>query len=127
MIVVDSSALICVTTGEPQAERCQAALLDGDLLISGATLVEVRIVALRRGILSAVDVFLEDLGLEVISVDEDLANRAVSAYQRWGKGFDPAGLNFGDSFSYALAEMYGCPLLYIGDDFARTDIRSALD
>ena len=66
------------------------------------------------------------LRLDVEEVDAAFAQRAAFAYARWGKGFHPADLNYGDSFSYALAEMYGCPLLYVGNDFARTDVVSAL-
>jgi len=75
---------------------------------------------------SAIRPFLAELNLEVIPVDEVFAERAAAAYRRWGKGFHAAYLNYGDSFSYALAEMYGCPLLYVGNDFAQTDVRSAL-
>ena len=69
---------------------------------------------------------LEGLAMDVAEVDADFAERSALAYGRWGKGFHAAQLNYGDSFSYALAEMYDCPLLYVGDDFAQTDIRSAL-
>lgn len=72
------------------------------------------------------DRLIELVDLEVEDVDAAFAERAAIAYGRWGKGFHAAQLNYGDSFSYALAEMYDCPLLYVGDDFARTDIRSAL-
>jgi ribonuclease VapC len=51
---------------------------------------------------------------------------ATDAYARWGKGVHPAALNLGDCFAYALATELRCPLLYLGEDFARTDIRSAL-
>lgn len=72
------------------------------------------------------DQLIDLLDLTVEEVDASFAERAAHAYARWGKGFHPARLNYGDSFSYALAEMLACPLLYVGDDFARTDIRSAL-
>ena len=45
---------------------------------------------------------------------------------KWGKGVNPAGLNFGDCFAYQVAKANGCPLLYVGEDFARTDVRSAI-
>ena len=101
-------------------------LLDNRLIISAATLTETLIVGLRPEFRAAIRPFLAEVNLEVIPVDQVLAERAADAYRRWGKGFHPARLNYGDSFSYALAEMYDCPLLYVGDDFAQTDIRSAL-
>lgn len=126
MIAVDSSALICVVGDEPDAELCAQRMMAGKLLISAATLAEVRIVALRQDLSEQLDIVLLGLDWEVIPVDEDFAERAADAYTRWGKGFHPAKLNYGDCFSYALAEMYDCPLLYVGDDFARTDVVSAL-
>ena len=126
MIAIDSSAVICVAAGQANAEAIAQRLLSGDLLISAATLTETRIVAMRLKLSDAVRVILDELDLEVIPVDQAFAERAADAYRHWGKGFHTAYLNYGDSFSYALAEMYGCPLLYVGDDFAQTDIRSAL-
>lgn len=126
MIVVDTSALIAVAANEPEAAACEAALIANDLLLSAATLAETLIVARRKKVEDSVQVLLDSLGSEVIAVTEGLTVMAAEAYGRWGKGFHPARLNFGDCFSYALAELYGCPLLYVGDDFAQTDIRSAL-
>jgi ribonuclease VapC len=127
MIVVDSSGLICVVAGEAQAEACGRRMMRGEILVSAATLAETRIVAMRLGLSEPLSRLVDGLDLEVIPVDEPFAARVVDAYGRWGKGMDPARLNYGDCFSYALAEMYDCPLLYIGDDFARTDIAGALD
>jgi len=59
-------------------------------------------------------------------VTEAFAQRVARTYQRWGKGVHPAALNFGDCFAYALAEERACPLLYVGGDFARTDIVAAI-
>lgn len=126
MIAVDTSALIEVLARQPLGLRCMDALLDNRLIISAATLTETLIVGSREEFRSAIRPFLAELNLEVIPVDEVFAERAAAAYRRWGKGFHAAYLNYGDSFSYALAEMYGCPLLYVGNDFAQTDVRSAL-
>lgn len=60
--------------------------------------------------------------IDVVPVDAELAARAMSAWRRYGKGRHPAGLNFGDCFTYALAEQTGHPALCTGDDFAATDI-----
>lgn len=59
----------------------------------------------------------------VAAVDAD---KVADAYDRWGKGVHPAGLNFGDCFAYALAKSQDCPLLFVGDYFAQTDVESAL-
>ncbi|WP_309628056.1 type II toxin-antitoxin system VapC family toxin [Brevundimonas sp.] len=126
MIALDSSALIEVVAQQPRAERCSRILSDAELIISAATLTEALIVGSRKRVLAELEDILGALTLTVEEVDAEFAERAAAAYRRWGKGFHRADLNYGDSFSYALAEMYDCPLLYVGDDFARTDIRSAL-
>jgi ribonuclease VapC len=69
-----------------------------------------------------VDRFLRDAKVDIVPVDADLAARAMSGWRRYGKGRHPAGLNFGDCFTYALAERTGHPVLCTGDDFAATDI-----
>ena len=51
---------------------------------------------------------------------------ATAAFDRYGRGRHPAKLNFGDCMAYAVAKAHGVPLLYKGDDFARTDIAAAL-
>ena len=53
------------------------------------------------------------------------AERVAEAYRQWGKGNHPARLNFGDCFAYALAKELACPLVFIGNDFARTDVMRA--
>lgn len=126
MIALDSSALIEVVARQSRADACSAVLLRSELIISAATLAEALIVSRRKKVASELDGLLELLNLEVETVDEAFAERAAYAYTRWGKGFHKADLNYGDSFSYALAEMYQCPLLYVGNDFAQTDIVSAL-
>ena len=126
MIALDSSALIEVVAEQPMADACAEVLLRNDLIISAATLAEALIVARRKRVARQLDQLIALLRLDVEDVDAAFAQRAAFAYARWGKGFHPADLNYGDSFSYALAEMYGCPLLYAGNDFARTDVVSAL-
>lgn len=126
MIALDSSALIEVVAEQPMADACADVLLRSDLIISAATLAEALIVSRRKKVARQLDQLIDLLRLDVEDVDAAFAQRAAFAYARWGKGFHPADLNYGDSFSYALAEMYDCPLLYVGNDFAQTDIRSAL-
>lgn len=65
---------------------------------------------------------LAGLAVDVVPIDARMARLAADAYRRWGKGNHPAGLNFGDCFAYALAQAVGYPLLYVGNDFAQTDM-----
>lgn len=131
-IVVDSSAIFALALGEPEGDVFKQLLTDTQPIMSVATRVEIAHVALGRfgpaGV-SAIDALLVNLGVRVEPLDEDQAAAAVAALLAFGKGrrAPPAVLNMGDSFSYALAKMRGLPLLYKGDDFAQTDIRSALD
>lgn len=127
MIAVDTSAILAILQKEPEANAC-IGILDGQdhLLISAGTVAEALIVAGRRGIGDVLSLTIDQLELDIVSVTPEMARRVAAAYQRWGKGVHPAGLNFGDCFAYALAEQNDCPLLYVGDDFAKTDIRSAL-
>lgn len=127
VIAVDTSALMAVLLREPEADACTAALdAADDLIISAATLAEALVVAQLRSIRAEMKELIEALGCEVAPVTEPVAQRVARAYQKWGKGAHPAALNFGDCFAYALAEERACPLLYVGGDFARTDIISAL-
>lgn len=126
MIVVDTSALMAVILDEPEAPACVEALDQADeLVISAATVTEALIVASRRGLRDQMAALLARLGFTVVPVQEADARRAAEAHSRWGRGVHPAGLNFGDCFSYALANHRDCPLLYVGNDFAQTDVRGA--
>ena len=89
------------------------------------TVAEALIVATRRGIGDEMACMIEGLGLETISVTPASAWRVAHAYEQWGKGVHAAALNFGDCFAYELAKQQSCPLLYVGDDFAKTDIAGA--
>lgn len=127
MIVVDTSALMAILLNEADADTCAAALEGaGRLLISSGTVAESLIVAQRRGVGDEMEQLLSGLGFEVMAVTAADARRVAEAYQNWGKGLHPAGLNFGDCFAYALAKEQACPLLYVGNAFARTDIHSSL-
>ena len=126
-IVVDTSALMAVVLNEPDAERCIEALASADdLFISAGTVAEVLIVGSRRNVDQEIKRLISGLGFKTIAVSEGDAHRIGQAHQRWGKGAHAAGLNFGDCFAYVTAHALGYPLLYIGNDFARTDIESAL-
>ena len=127
MIVVDTSALVAMILGEEQANAIDGLFTsDKELVISAVTLGEALIVSGARGFGSEMARLIERLHFEVIPVLADDARLAADAYSMWGKGYHPAKLNFADSFAYALAKSRGCPLLFVGDDFTRTDIVSAL-
>ncbi len=126
MIVVDTSALMAIILGEATGGACRAALrADTERYISAGTLAEALIVSARRNVRDLLEDLLILLPLRVVPVDNDSARQAADAYDRWGKGQHPANLNICDCFAYALAAARGCPLLYVGDDFARTDIAAA--
>lgn len=127
MMAVDTSALMAIISREPQAGRCEAALAsDPRRVISGGTVAEALIVAGRRNLRNEMARLIDALAFEVVPVTAAAARRVAAAYARWGRGFHPAGLNFGDCFSYAVATERACPLLYVGRDFSQTDIASAL-
>ena len=126
MIVVDTSALMAVVLNEPEKAACMTALQANAVSMSAAGLLEAGIVATRRGVTAELERLLDGLPVEIAPVTAASARRAIDAYRRWGKGFHPARLNFGDCFAYELARSQDCPLLYVGEDFARTDIRAAI-
>jgi len=127
MIAVDTSALMAVILGEEGAEACAAALVkEQRLLISAGTVAEALIVAGRRNVGPEMEQLLVGLGFEIVPLTEASATRIASIYAQWGKGIHPASLNFGDCFAYEVAKEHGCRLLYVGADFARTDIQAAV-
>lgn len=127
MIAVDTSALMAVVLNEVLADACASRLEQAErLVISAGTVAEALIVADRRNLGSEMKRLIDGLGFEVVPVNGASARRIAKAYAHWGKGVHPAGLNLGDCFAYALASEYKCPLLFVGDDFSRTDLVSAL-
>lgn len=127
MIAVDTSALMAIVLGEPGADACMDALeQETGALISAGTVAEVLIVAGRRNVGPEMARLIDGLGLVTVTVTEVSARRVAAAYDRWGKGAHAAGLNFGDCFAYEVAQEYACRLLFVGDDFSKTDVGSAL-
>ncbi len=129
--VVDTSAVMAVLLEEPDSGRYEEALLGISPLMSFATLVELGSVTRRklgRGGPDRMNRLLAVYAVSFAAVDSEQAQIALDAVDRYGKGrgVEPAALNYGDLFSYALAKARGLPLLYTGEDFARTDVRSAL-
>ncbi|AOH85645.1 twitching motility protein PilT [Sphingomonas panacis] len=127
MIAVDTSALMAVVLDEPQAAACIAILeAEDDLLISAGTVAEALIVSARRNVAEEIASLIDGLGFDIVTVTPISARRIAEAYAKWGKGIHPAALNFGDCFAYDVAKEHDCPLLFVGDDFAKTDIERAI-
>lgn len=127
MIAIDTSALIAILLREPTADRCKAELDRREkVLISAGTLAEALLVAHRRDVGDAMEHLLSGLDLDIIAVDQAEARRVAQAHSKWGRDRHAANLNFGDCFAYAVARRYDCPLLFIGNDFGKTDIEPAI-
>jgi ribonuclease VapC len=128
MIVIDTSALLAILLAEPEATAFRQAIERADaVLLPAINYVEAVCVLSRvSGGREILDEWLHTAAIDTISVDGALARLAADAHERFGRGRHPAGLNFGDCFSYATAKANGALLLFKGDDFARTDIRPAI-
>ena len=130
-MIVDTSALVAILRDERDADSFKRALLVADVaLLSAATFLEVAMVVDGRHDPVAshqLDNLLTHARIGIEPVDEAQARVARQAFRDYGKGSGhPAKLNFGDCFTYALASVTGQPLLYKGDDFGHTDVRSVL-
>ena len=130
-MVLDTSAVVAMLFDEPERESfSRLVATDPTRLISAATLVQTSIVVEARGGPTAgreLDLLLHRAVIDVVPVTESQAELARGAWRRFGKGRHPAGLNYGDCFSYALAADTGEPLLFKGDDFLATDVTPAVD
>lgn len=125
MIVVDTSAIVAVLFGEDGSAELARRLVEERCVMSAATRVELGIVIEAKSGPAGTQLLeelLDRVGVEVAAVDAELAEDAVVAWRRFGKGRHQAGLNLGDTFSYALARRLGQPLLFVGDDFSHTDV-----
>jgi ribonuclease VapC len=128
-MVIDTSAIVAIFFNEPDAVSYRERIADDPIrLISAATLLETALVIEGRfgeagG--AELDLWLHKAAIEVVNVTAEAADQARRAWRRYGKGRHPAALNYGDCFSYALAALSGEPLLFKGDDFAKTDILAA--
>ncbi len=128
-MILDASAIVAIAFDEPEAPRLREALSRGEPLAIGApTLVEAGIVLGARmpaqgsAFLASL---LVDFRVEVVPIGPAEARIAIDAWRRFGRGNHPAGLNFGDCLSYAVAQAARRPLLCTGDDFAQTDLELA--
>lgn len=128
-MVIDTSAIVAMLCNEPEAVRLERALVASlNRLVPAACILEARMVLVsRRGehALAEIDLWLNTIEATIIAVDADLVDQATQAWLNYGKGRHPAALNFADCVSYALAKRADEPLLFIGNDFAKTDIEAA--
>jgi ribonuclease VapC len=127
MIVVDTSAVVALLLAEPDGPRIEQRLTEEAAVMSAATRVELgMVIEARSGPAGTLllDELFDRVGIEVVAVDADLASEALRGWRRFGKGRHRAALNYGDTFSYALAKQLDLPLLFVGDDFTHTDVRS---
>ena len=128
-MIIDTSALLAILLGEPDAGRYEDAIAAAwPRRMSAIALLEAAMVVESRGGAKAgheLDVLLEKAAVELVPITSQHANAARRAWRRFGKGNHRAALNFGDCFAYALAKTTGEPLLFKGEDFTHTDIEPA--
>jgi ribonuclease VapC len=128
-LVLDTSAIMSILRQEEDAAQIAACIAGASrLCISAVTRLEAFTVAMARGDIGSKKLveLLDQLAPQVVAFDEAQSSFAVTAVKAFGKGHHPARLNFGDCCAYALAKSLNLPLLYKGNDFAQTDIASAL-
>ena len=128
-MIIDTSALLAILLGEPDAGRYEDAIAAAwPRRMSAIALLEAAMVVESRGGAKAgheLDVLLEKAAVELVPVTSEHANAARRAWRRFGKGNHRASLNLGDCFAYALAKTTGEPLLFKGEDFNHTDVEPA--
>jgi ribonuclease VapC len=126
-MVIDTSALLAILLGEPEAEKFSAAIdADSRRLVSAASALEASIVIeVRKGPAGGreLDLLMHRAQMDIVPFTEPQFEAARFAWRRFGEGNHPAGLNFGDCFAYALAKTLGEPLLFKGEDFVTTDVK----
>jgi ribonuclease VapC len=131
-LILDSSAILAILLGEPDGDslldRLQLGPIEGPIGVGAPTLFETALVLTSRlgwGALNELEEFLQDLSVVVVPFGESHWLEALEAHRRFGKGRHPAALNFGDCLAYAVAKIAREPLLFVGNDFARTDLNIA--
>lgn len=126
MIVSDTSAVLAILYDEPDAPIFVDSLEREEVALPASVIVEAGILAAARDMKSDLDHLIEWMAGVIIPLDELIAQVAVNAYKRYGKGRHKANLNFGDCLVYATAKHLNLPLLFKGNDFVHTDLSSAL-
>lgn len=126
-MVIDTSAIIAILIGEPEAEFFAKSLSEDETrLLSAFSMLEAAIVIeAKKGAAGGreLDLLLHRLKVEIVTMDSAQTELARAAWRAYGKGRHPAGLNIGDCCAYALSKHSGEPLLFKGDDFAMTDVK----
>lgn len=126
MIVVETSVLVAIVTAEPGYERLlDAVIAADDPVLPASCLLEAHMVVRGRfppAMSETLDGVRAATGLRVLAFTPEHADAARAAFDRYGRGRHPAGLNFGDCMAYAVAKVEAAPLLYVGGDFGRTDV-----
>ena len=129
-MILDTSALVAVLFGEPEADAFTRLIHDAErCLISAGSFLELSIVIERQAGPDAArqcDMFFRRAGIIIEPFTVEQAHIARQAFHDFGKGRHRAGLNFGDCFTYALSKVTDEPLLYKGNDFRKTDVAGAL-
>lgn len=131
MMFVDASAIVAILVSETSASRLIAALPARGAITSPLAVFEAALALARIARQSPqeaherVERFLARAAVEIVEIDKTDGHAAIAAFARFGKGRHPAGLNLGDCFAYAVAKGRGLPLLFVGNDFAQTDIPAA--
>ena len=129
MIAVDTSAIMAILLDEDDAGRFTSALANADTkVMSAMSYLEASIVLIgrqREHGLADLDTLLDSSRIEIVALDREQVMAARAAFERYGKGLNRAGLNYGDCAAYALAKSRGLPLLFKGADFALTDVTPA--
>jgi len=124
-MVIDTSAIVAIVLNEPEADIFEEVIVNNHTSIAASNWLEAHIVLTARIKEIA---FLElaalkkSLSLEIVHTNDSQIEIANSAFLNYGKGRHPAGLNYGDCFAYALAKETNQPLLFKGEDFAKTDV-----
>lgn len=129
-MILETSALVAILLREGQASALSLKLARAArVVVPVHVLLEASMVLVGRKAgaeeVEDLDAYLRQIGAEVLPFTAPHAEAARLAFLRYGKGRDPAGLNFGDCMSYAVARVEGLPLLFVGDDFTRTDVPAA--
>jgi len=133
-MMIDASALVAILLREPEASQLTVVIAGADDPFTSPVALYETVAALMR--VKACDAtqaeavvreFLETASIRVCAISGDMASRAIGAFERFGKGRHPAGLNLSDCFAYACAKAYSAPLLYKGGDFPQTDVNGNAD
>ena len=125
-MVPDSSAIVAIHLKEPghdglmeRIDQAETVVVGAPTLLDSAMVLSFRLGCDARPLLNA---FLHRLDAEMVAFNQEHLDAAITAFLRFGRGRHPAALNFGDCMAYAVASVAGMPLLFVGEDFARTDI-----